>query len=257
MKILKYLFSVALALVLCSTTIAADERKPDLLVHAAASLTETLQELGKRYEQEHAQRIKLVFAASSTLARQIESGAPADVFISADNDWMDYLATRQLIQPATRRELLGNELVLVAPSDSTVQLKIANNFALSAALGKGRLSIGDPGFVPAGKYARAALESLHVWNSVAGKLVLGDSVRTTLNFVSRGEAPLGIVYRTDALIDHGVRVVATFPSSSHPPIVYPIAALKSARPAALDFIQWLRSSNAQAVFKQYGFTVLP
>ena len=257
MKTLQYLRSAVLVLVLYSVTFAADAPKPGLLVHAASSLTETLQELGKRYEQEHAQRIKLVFAASSTLARQIESGAPADVFISADNDWMDYLATRQLIQPASRRELLGNELVLVAPSDSTVQLKIADNFPLSAALGKSRLSVGDPASVPAGKYARAALESLHVWNSVADKLVLGDNVRTTLNFVSRGEAPLGIVYRTDALIDHGVRVVATFPSSSHPPIVYPVAALKNASPAALDFIQWLSSSNAQAVFKQYGFTVLP
>ncbi len=236
---------------------AAEPGKPELLVYAAASLTDVLEELGKAYQTESGQVVKFSFAASSTLARQIEAGAKADIFVSADIDWADYLQNRNLLQPESRRNLLGNRLVLIAPADSDLQLKIAPGFALHAALGNRRLSIGDPDSVPAGKYARSALTHLAVWNAVKDKLVLGDTVRTTLAFVDRGDAPVGIVYETDALIDKNVRIVDTFPASTHAPIVYPIALTNSARSGAERFIAFLRMSHSQTVFRKYGFSVLP
>lgn len=233
---------------------AAD--KPALLIYAAASLTNVFEELGKQYQSQHQQSVKFSFAASSTLARQIEAGASADVFVSADIDWADYLQSRNLLKPETRRNLLGNRLVLVAPTDSDMRLQIAPNFGLAAALGRGRLSIGDPDSVPAGKYARAALTALGVWSGVADKLVLGDSVRTTLAFVSRGEAPLGIVYETDAFIDKKVRIVDVFPADTHAVIVYPIALTRTAQPDAAAFIDFLQTPASEAAFKKYGFAVL-
>jgi molybdate transport system substrate-binding protein len=230
--------------------------EPALLVYAAASLTNVLQELGDAYKVANGREIKFSFASSSTLARQIEAGAPADMFFSADQDWMDYLQSRQLISAATRTNLLSNRLVLIAPSDSPVQLKIAPGFALSAALGKDRLSIGDPDSVPAGIYARAALLSLNVWNDVSDKVVRADSVRTALLFVSRGEVPLGIVYETDALIDKRVRIVDYFPASSHPLIVYPVALTPTASSGAVKFLAFLRGPVGQAAFKKYGFAVV-
>lgn len=233
---------------------AAD--KPALLIYAAASLTNVFEELGKQYQSQHQQSVKFSFAASSTLARQIEAGASADVFVSADIDWADYLQSRNLLKPETRRNLLGNRLVLVAPTDSDMRLQIAPNFGLAAALGRGRLSIGDPDSVPAGKYARAALTALGVWSGVADKLVLGDSVRTTLAFVSRGEAPFGIVYETDAFIDKKVRIVDVFPADTHAAIVYPIALTRTAQPDAAAFIDFLQTPASEAAFKKYGFSVL-
>lgn len=238
------------------TTVSSIAAPAPLLVYAAASLTNVLEELGRQYQASSTQAVKFSFAASSTLARQIEAGAPADIFISADTDWADYLQNRNLIQPTTRFNLLGNRLVLVAPKGSTVQLKIASNFPLRGALGKGRLSIGDPDSVPAGKYARSSLLALGTWNSVTDKLVLGDTVRTTLAFVSRGDAPLGIVYATDALIDKNVRIVDVFPEGTHAPIVYPIALTTDASTGAAGFVAFLRSAESAAVFKRYGFTVL-
>jgi len=240
--------------------VAADPPKPELLVYAAASLTNALDELGKTYTARTGQRVKFSFAASSTLARQIEAGAPADVFIAADTDWADYLQSRKLISSATRKNLLGNQLVLIAPADSTVQIDLsASNLSasLTDALGNGRLAIGDPDSVPAGKYARAALLSLNTWNAVTNKLVLGDSVRTTLNFVGQGAAPLGIVYTTDALIDKHVRIVATFADTTHAAIVYPIALTSSAKADATNFVVFLGSADAAVTFRKYGFTVLP
>jgi molybdate transport system substrate-binding protein len=254
--------SVALTLMLLGmTSHAADQShnatKPGLLVYAAASLTNVMEALGKSYETESGQEVKFSFAASSTLAKQVEAGARADMFISADTDWADYLQSRNLLNADTRRNLLGNRLVLIAPADSKVQLKIAPNFSLNSALGKGRLSIGDPDSVPAGRYARAALTALNAWNSITDKLVLGDSVRTTLNFVATGAAPLGIVYETDALIDKKVRIVDFFPDNTHAAIVYPIALTRTARSGADDFLAYLSKPASQAVFKQFGFTVLP
>jgi molybdate transport system substrate-binding protein len=239
---------------------AAEPTKPALLVYAAASLTNVLEELSKTYQAETNQAVKFSFAASSALARQIEAGAKADVFFAADTEWMDYLQNHNLLNPGSRSNLVGNRLVLIAPADSTLQVTIAPGFALAAALtsaqSKGRLSIGDPDSVPAGKYARSALTTLGVWDSVSNKLVLADSVRTALAFVDRGEAPLGIVYETDALIDKKVRIVDVFPATTHAAIVYPIALTLTAHDSANQFIAFLRTPSSQAVFKKYGFLLL-
>lgn len=227
-----------------------------LIVFAASSLTNALQELTDDYEKSSGVEVKLSFAASSVLARQIESGAPADVFFSADIEWMDYLASRRLIQPASRHDVLGNRLVLVAPVGGTVDLKIEPHFKLAAALGKNRLATGDPDSVPVGRYARAALTSLGVWNEVSGRIVGAENVRAALAFVDRGEAPLGIVYKTDALIDKGVRIVDEFPADTHPPITYPMALTTGAKAGAAQFAEFLRAPAADAVFIKYGFIPL-
>jgi molybdate transport system substrate-binding protein len=225
-----------------------------LTVFAAASLTNVLQAAGDLYTAETHVPVRFSFAGSSALARQIESGAPADVFVSADQEWMDYLQQRNLVSDELRVNIATNSLVLVAPADSTVQLKIAPGFALAAALGeKGRIATGDPASVPAGKYAQAALTMLGVWKSVAGRLVPADNVRTALNFVSRGEVPLGIVYSTDARGEPTVRVVDTFPATSHPPITYPAAVTATGGADAAAFVRYLRSAKAQALFDKAGF----
>ena len=230
---------------------------PDsVTVFAAASLTDVLQELGADYTKDKGTKVQYSFAATSTLARQVESGAHADVFFSADQEWMDYLDQRALIQKATRRNMLGNRLALVAPVASTLQLQIRPNFPLLAALSGGRLATGDPDSVPVGRYARSALTSLGVWNDVAERLVRADNVRTALAFVARGEAPLGIVYETDARIDKRVRIVDLFPENSHLPISYPIALTSTANAAAASFVEFLRGPAGTAVFEKYGFIVL-
>lgn len=223
-------------------------------VFAAASLTDVLEEVGRAYTASTRVPVRFSFAASSALARQIESGAPAEVFVSADQDWMDHLATRHLIQRATRVDVVTNALVLVAPADSPVQLRIAPGFALAAALGRnGRIATGDPVTVPAGRYAKAALSKLGVWKSVEKRLIPADNVRSALNFVALGEAPLGIVYATDARGNARVRVVDSFPDSSHEPIRYPAAATAKAGADAVAFVQFLRSDRAQAIFTRSGF----
>jgi molybdate transport system substrate-binding protein len=227
-----------------------------LTVFAAASLTDVLQELGTAYTKSTGNQVKLSFAASSALARQIEAGARADVFLSADQEWMDYLDQRGLIDAGTRRNLLGNRLALIAPVGSTVSLKVAKDFPLAAALGNGRLATGDPDVVPVGRYARSALTSLGVWPQVADRLVRADNVRSALAFVSRGEVPLGIVYETDAKADAKVRVVDLFPESSHLPITYPAALVKTAQPAAAGFLKYLQGPEAAEAFRKYGFKVL-
>jgi molybdate transport system substrate-binding protein len=237
------------------TSAAADESK--LVVFAAASLKDALDEVNAAYKREKGREIAVSYAASSTLAKQIEAAAPADIFISADLDWMDYLAKTNLIKPETRTNLLGNKLVLIAPADSTVKLDIGPSFPLAPALGNGRLAIADPSAVPAGKYGKAALEALGVWSSVADKLAPAENVRATLLLVSRGEAPLGIVYQTDAAADKGVKVLGTFPADTHPPIIYPIAAVAaSTNPGNVGYIAFLKSPAAAAVFERQGFTVL-
>lgn len=252
MKLKSLLYSALLALIGIMPAQAADA----LLVYAAASLTNVLQELEPQYRQASGTAVKFSFAASSTLARQIEAGAQADVFFSADAEWMDYLQNRGLIDAPSRSNLLGNRLVLIAPADSTVQLKVAPRFALAAALGKGRLAMGDPDSVPAGKYARSALSNLGVWNDVADRIVRADSVRAALAFVGRGEAPLGIVYATDAQVDKQVRVVDAFPADTHTAIVYPIARTVDANAEATKFIEFLRTPAPQQVFRKYGFSIL-
>jgi len=251
------LFSLALSHAALAVDGAAGSAARTITVFAASSLTDALQELSTAFGRASGMTAKLSFAASSALARQIESGAPADVFFSADLEWMDYLETRKLVKAESRRNLLGNHLVLIAPSASALTLKIEPNFALAEALGKGRLATGDPDSVPVGRYARAALTSLGVWSSVENRLVRADNVRAALTFVERTEVPLGIVYQTDASIDKGVRIVDVFPETTHPPITYPIALTTAARSGAQEFIDFLHTPTADAVFVKYGFAPLP
>ena len=249
---------LVLCCVLSMPTRAADAPEQEILVFAAASLTNVLDEIGTAYTQQTQRPVKFSYAASSALARQLDAGARADVFFPADLEWMDYAQARGLIDRATRRNVLGNRLVLVAPADSKIELKIAPGFALAAALGKGgRLATGDPESVPVGKYARSALTSLGVWNDVADRLVRADNVRSALAFIARGETPLGIVYETDAKVEKRVRVLDFFPADSHPPIVYPVAVTANARPGARQFVEYLQSAAAQQSFKKYGFTEPP
>ncbi|HEY2591040.1 MAG TPA: molybdate ABC transporter substrate-binding protein [Steroidobacteraceae bacterium] len=233
-----------------------------LLVFAAASLTNALHAIGPLYTRRSGETVTFSFAASSTLARQIAAGAQANVFFSADTDWMDFLQSRGLIDPATRRDIVGNHLALIAPSGSPVRLLIRKDFDLAGALGRtGRLAIGEPESVPAGRYARDALRSLEVWGSVADRLIPSENVRAALEYVARGEAPLGIVYETDALIEPRVRIVGLFPTSSHPRIDYPAVVVAAAhggplRGRAADaarFVRFLASPDAQRVFHKFGF----
>ncbi|MET0290932.1 MAG: molybdate ABC transporter substrate-binding protein [Steroidobacteraceae bacterium] len=247
-------FLVQGLLLLALPTLAAGAQPAPLTVFGAASLTDVLQKIGAAYTAETGGSVRFSFAASSALARQIESGAPADAFVSADQDWMDYLAERKLIAPGTRVDVVSNALVLVAPTDSRISLRIAPGFGLAGALGpSGRLSTGDPSSVPVGKYAQAALTNLGVWSSVAGRLVPADNVRTALNFVARGEAPLGIVYATDARAEPKVKVIDTFPASTHEPITYPAAAMAKAPAEAAAFVRFLSGAKARSLFDEAGF----
>jgi molybdate transport system substrate-binding protein len=251
------LMSGLLASLLLALPAAAQEsRRPELLVFAAASLTNVLGEMSTEFTRQGGVPVKLSFAASSVLARQIEAGGKADLFISADQEWMDYLQQRDLIEKASRRNLVGNRLVLIAPADSKVDLKIAPGFPLAAALGKGRLSTGDPDTVPVGRYARSALTTLGLWDELQDRLVRADNVRSAMMFVARGEAPLGIVYTTDALIDPKVRIVDTFPENTHPPITYPGAVVKGARGEANAYLDFLASTPVRETWKKFGFLEL-
>lgn len=225
-------------------------------VFAAVSLTNALEDAGKAYEAKHPDKIVFSFAASSLLARQIEASSGVDIFFSADTEWMDYLDKKGLLAPGTRKNLLGNRLVLIKPADLKAAITIGKNFPLAQALGNSRLALADPDTVPAGKYARAALVSLGVWDSVAGHLAPAENVRVALAYVARGESPFGIVYQTDARIEPRVRIAGIFPEASHPPIVYPVALTKDAKSEARNFLDYLSNSESRAIFEKYGFTVL-
>lgn len=228
----------------------------DLTVFAAASLKEALDEASAVYMRQYGDKIKISFAASSALARQIESGAPADIFISADLDWTDYLEKRNLIRKDTRKNLLGNRLVIAAPADADIKLDIKPGFDLAGALHGGKLAMADPSSVPAGKYGKAALEKLGVWASVESAVAPAENVRGALLLVSRHEAPLGIVYATDVAADPGVKVVGVFPPETHAPIVYPIALTSEKQvPAAGRLLDFLTSLAAKPIFEKHGFTV--
>lgn len=226
-------------------------------VFAAASLKNAMDEIGAGWVREGRPAPKVSLAASNTLARQIEQGAPADLFLSADLDWMDYAASRGLIRAETRVSLLANSIVVIAPKGSTATLAIEPGMNLAATLGSGRLAMGNVDAVPAGKYGKAALEKLGAWEGVKDRVAQADSVRAALLLVSRGEATLGIVYATDAAADPNVKVLAAFPADSHPPIVYPVALTKdSVHPDAGAFLAYLRGPAARAAFEKQGFTVL-
>lgn len=241
------------AIALLAGTARCHAQGPTLF--AAVSMKDVLEEIVRNYAADTGTRVLTAFASSSALARQIEQGAPADLFVSADDAWMDYLAQRDRIDVSTRVVLAANRLVLVAPADRPVAIEIARGLPLAQALGNGRLAIADPAHVPAGRYARAALISLAVWDEVQARLAPADNVRAALNFVARGEAPLGIVYRTDAGEEKRVRVVGVFPAGSHPEIRYPAAVVSaSARAqAARRLLEHLRSARAAAVFARHGF----
>jgi len=222
-------------------------------VFAAASLKNALDDVAKAYMDATGTQVRVSYAASSVIARQIEQGAPADIFVSADTDWMDELAKRGLVVAASRRNLLANHLALIAPAASPVRLAIRPGMPLAAALGDGRLAVAGPD-VPAGRYAQASLTALGVWPSVEAKLARGENVRATLAFVARDETPLGIVYDTDAKVEPAVRIVGMFPDRSHPPIVYPAALVaQSHNRSAADFLRFMEGPKAQAIFARYGF----
>jgi molybdate transport system substrate-binding protein len=234
----------------------AQETRP-VLVFAAASLQTALNAIGAEWQRQTGKRVSFSYAASSALARQIEQGAPADLFASADLEWMDWVQQRNLIKPGSRTTLLANSLVLIAAREDQVQLTIAPGFALAAAIGQSRLATGDPRAVPVGRYAQAALTALGVWDAVSPRIAGADNVRSALALVARGEARFGIVYATDAKVEPRVRVVDTFPASSHPAILYPFAQTAgSSHPDAAAFLTYLRSPAANRIFEAEGFTLV-
>jgi molybdate transport system substrate-binding protein len=244
------------ALWLASLPLSHAAAAEKVTVFAAASLKNALDAVNTQWQKQSGNEATVSYASSSALAKQIESGAPADVFISADLSWMDYLAEEKLIKDETRANLIGNRLVLIAGKD-TADVDITPGFDLAALLGDGRLAMGAVDSVPAGKYGKAALEKLGVWPSVEAKVAGAENVRAALLLVSKGEAPYGIVYQTDAIADSGVKMVGIFPEDSHPPIVYPIAiTADSTNPEAQAYVDFAKSEKAEAVFKAQGFTVL-
>lgn len=253
---LKAIAAGGLAAVLMATVPAA-RAEDKVIVFAAASLKDALDAVNKACEPEVGKAATISYAASSALAKQIEGGAPADIFVSADLDWMKYLSDKKLIKPDTQVKLLGNQIVLAAPKDSKVETKVEKGFDLAGLIGDGKLAMGDFKAVPAGKYGKAALESLGVWSSVEDKVAQAENVRAALKLVSTGEAALGIVYATDAHAEKGVKIVGTFPEDSHPPIIYPIAQTADSKDKdAAAFLKCFESAKAAEIFKEQGFTVL-
>ncbi len=249
--------------VLCAVTVAcglfspAPAEEKGLTVFAAASMKNALDDVDAAYTTRTGVKVTASYAASSVLARQIDQGAPADIFLSADADWMDYATRQKTINAETRTNLLGNNIVLIAPKDSRVdKVEIAAGFDLAKLAGQGRIATGDVSSVPVGKYAKAALERLGAWDAAAPKFAMAESVRSALTLVARGEAALGIVYATDAGVEPGVKVVGTFPADSHPPIIYPVAATTSAGAGAANYLAFLHSQAAKTIFEKYGFTFL-
>ncbi len=245
------IFGLALA---CS---AMPAQAKEVAVFAAASLKNALDGATAAWRRKTGKSAVISYAASNALARQIEAGAPADLFFSADLDWMDYAASKNLIRPGTRINLLGNQLVLIAPKGAAAQASLQPGVDLASLLEGGRLAMGQVDAVPAGKYGKAALEKLGAWDGVKDRVAQTENVRAALFLVSRGEAPLGIVYKTDAVSDPNVRIVATFPEGTHPPIVYPVAMTRdSTNPDAASLLDFLRSADAKRFFEEQGFTLL-
>lgn len=249
-----FLIILLLAVTSLSNLASAAEK---VTVFAAASLKDVLESIAEDWKKKTGNEAVFAFAASSALAKQIAEGAPADLFMSADLDWMDAVEKQGLVKEGTRLSLLANRIVLVAPVDSKTELKIAPGFDLAGALGSDKLAMGNVESVPAGKYGKAALEKLGVWDAVSSKVAQAENVRAALLLVSRGEAPFGIVYETDAKVDSKVKILDRFPENTHKPIVYPVAVLREAKsPVAQTFLDWLKTENAKVAFAAAGFTVL-
>lgn len=251
-------FVLLACLSLAHPALAQDGKAPETLtVFAAASLRNALDDVNARFTKATGIRVTASYAATSALTKQLEAGAPADIFISADLKWMDYAVDKKLVDPATRVNLLGNELVLVAAKDTGLdKVTIAKGFDIAALAGAGRIAVADVKAVPAGRYAKAALESLGAFAAAEPKLAQAENVRAALAYVARGEAPLGIVYATDAKAEPGVKVVGAFPEGSYPPVTYPAAATANARANTAKYLQMLRAPDAKAIFERYGFGYL-
>jgi molybdate transport system substrate-binding protein len=238
-----------------SISAPAGAQERTLIVFAAASMKNALDDINAAFLKATGVKVTASYAASSALAKQIEQGAPADIFASADLEWMDYASQKKAIKDDTRVDLLGNRLVLIAPKDSRIEkVDIGPGFDLARLIADGRIATGEVTSVPAGKYAKVALEKLGIWPSVQNRFAMADNVRAALVLVARGEAVLGIVYETDAKVDPNVKIIGAFPADSHPPITYPVAATVNAKPEAAAYLNFLRSNTAKAVFEQYGFT---
>jgi molybdate transport system substrate-binding protein len=252
------LAALFVAFALCGGLISpATAEDRTLTVFAAASMKNALDDIDAAFTEKTGIKVSASYAASSTLAKQIEQGAPADIFVSADTDWMDYAVSKKTINESTRVNLLGNSIVLIAPKDSKIDnVTIDQGFDLAKLAGDGRIATGDVKAVPVGIYAQAALQKLGVWEAVEPKMAMTQNVRAALTLVARGEAPLGIVYSTDAKVEPGVKVIATFPEDSHDPIIYPVAATTNAKPDATAYLAFLRSAAAKTIFENYGFAIL-
>src|SRR3982075_2842178 len=250
-------YVVALSILCGSSYSPALALDNSLTVFAAASMKNALDDIDAAYAAKTGVKIVASYAASSALAKQIEQGAPADIFVSADTDWMDYAISKKNINEPTRVNLLGNSIVLIAPKDSKIgNLTIGQGFDLAKLAGDGKIATGDVKAVPVGKYAKAALEKLGAWTAAEPKFAMAESVRAALTLVARGEATLGIVYSTDAKVEPGVKIVGTFPADSHPPIIYPVAATTTAKAEAADYLAFLRTSAAKTILEKYGFKFL-
>ena len=249
--------ALAAALAIAAMPYGAAAQQQTIIVFAAASMKNALDDVDAAFTKTTGIKVVASYAASSALMKQIEQGAPADVFLSADLNWMDYGGERNLIKNDTRINLLGNRLVLIAAKDSKIgNVTIGPGFDLAALAGDGRIATGDVRAVPAGLYAKAALEKLGIWASVEPKLAMAENVRAALILVARGEAPLGIVYATDAKVEPNVKIVGVFPEDSHPPIIYPAALTANAKPDAAPYLAFLRSQTAKSIFESYGFAFL-
>jgi molybdate transport system substrate-binding protein len=248
---------LALAIAGGFTVAAASAEENGLTVFAAASMKNALDDIDAAYTARTGIKVVASYAASSVLAKQIAQGAPADVFLSADTDWMDYAARQKSINGETRTNLLGNSIVLIAPKDSSIGgVTIGQGFDLAKLAGNGRIATGDVSSVPVGKYAKAALDKLGAWEPAAPKFAMAESVRAALTLVARGEAVLGIVYATDAKVEPAVKILGTFPADSHPAIIYPVAATTSAGAGTAGYLGFLHSQAAKTIFEKYGFTFL-
>jgi molybdate transport system substrate-binding protein len=255
---LRRAFSLStLAFVVTLAALPARAQDVTLTAFAAASMKNAVDDINAAFTKATGIKVVSSYAASSALAKQIESGAPADLFASADLEWMDYVAGKKLIKDDTRVNLLGNRLVLIAPKDSKIgNVTIGSGFDLAKLAGDGRIATGDVRAVPVGKYAKAALEKLGAWAAAEPKFAMAENVRAALTLVGRGEAPLGIVYETDAKVEPNVKIIGHFPEDSHPAITYPIALTKDAKPDAAKYIAFMRSNLAKTIFETYGFTFL-
>jgi molybdate transport system substrate-binding protein len=257
MTLRRHVLLALLAAGIAAGPLPAAAQDKTITVFAAASMKNALDGINAAFLKASGIKVVASYAASSALAKQLEQGAPADAFASADLEWMDYSAQKKTIKDDTRVNLLGNRLVLIAPKDSKIDtVAIAQGFDLARVVGDGRIATGEVSSVPVGKYAKSALEKLGIWASVEKKFARADNVRAALALVARGEAVLGIVYETDAKVEPGVKIVGAFPADSHPAIVYPVAETATAKPEATAYLAFLRSAAAKAVFETYGFTFL-